>query len=55
MRKICETYLSMQVGIQFVQIGNDLGATEYLKELDDDLQDKHDIRVSQAVDQISLF
>jgi hypothetical protein len=36
---------STQVGIQFVQIGTDPRATAFLKELDDDLQGAHDIRV----------
>lgn len=36
----------IQVGIQFVQIGNDPGATRYLQELDDQLQGQHGIRVS---------
>lgn len=33
-----------QVGIQFVQIGNDPHATEALRELDDELSNKHNIR-----------
>ncbi|KIL70355.1 hypothetical protein M378DRAFT_67282 [Amanita muscaria Koide BX008] len=33
-----------QVGIQFVQIGNDRSATQYLQELDDGLSNKHKIR-----------
>jgi len=33
-----------QVGIQFVQIGNDAGATEALKQLDDDLSESHGVR-----------
>ena len=35
-----------QVGIQFVQIGTDPDATEALRELDDELSAKHDVRVS---------
>ena len=35
-----------QVGIQFVQIGTDPDATEALRELDDELSGKHNIRVS---------
>jgi uncharacterized protein YegL len=37
-------FSTTQVGIQFVQIGDDPGATKYLKELDDSLQANHDIR-----------
>lgn len=33
-----------QVGIQFVQIGNDAKATAALQELDDDLAGRHGIR-----------
>jgi hypothetical protein len=33
-----------QVGIQFIQIGNDPSATEALRELDDDLAGKYNIR-----------
>ena len=35
-----------KVGIQFVQIGNDKVATEFLKELDDALSGTHGVRVS---------
>lgn len=35
-----------QVGIQFVQVGNDEDATEALRKLDDDLAGKYNIRVS---------
>jgi hypothetical protein len=35
-----------QIGIQFVQVGNDASATRALKELDDDLLKENDIRVS---------
>ena len=35
-----------QVGIQFVQIGNDPDAAEALRELDDDLEKVYKIRVS---------
>jgi len=35
-----------QVGIQFVQIGTDPDATEALRELDDELSGKHNVRVS---------
>ena len=35
-----------QVGIQFVQIGSDPDATDALRELDDELSGKHNIRVS---------
>ena len=35
-----------QVGIQFVQIGTDPEATEALRQLDDELSAKHDVRVS---------
>jgi hypothetical protein len=35
----------MQLGIQFVQVGNDWAATRALEELDDDLQKERDIRV----------
>jgi gamma-glutamylcysteine synthetase len=34
-----------QLGIQFVQIGNDPDATEALKELDDNLGPMHGVRV----------
>ena len=37
--------IPFQVGIQIVQIGDDASATAFLKELDDDLQHKHGIRV----------
>jgi len=37
-----------QLGIQFVQIGDDPDATEALKELDDDLGPTHGIRVSDC-------
>ncbi|KAG7446032.1 uncharacterized protein BT62DRAFT_895366, partial [Guyanagaster necrorhizus] len=33
-----------QVGIQFIQIGNSSRAARYLRELDDDLHNKYDIR-----------
>jgi len=33
-----------QVGIQFVQIGTDPEATEALRQLDDELSGKHDVR-----------
>jgi len=34
----------VQLGIQIVQIGNSREATEFLRELDDDLQKKYNIR-----------
>ncbi|KIK73888.1 hypothetical protein PAXRUDRAFT_836124 [Paxillus rubicundulus Ve08.2h10] len=37
-------YPLTQVGIQFVQIGNDKQATKFLAELDDDLSQSHNIR-----------
>ncbi|KAH0840306.1 hypothetical protein J3R83DRAFT_1316 [Lanmaoa asiatica] len=37
-------YPLAQVGIQFVQIGDDVGATEFLKELDDDLSGTYGVR-----------
>ncbi|KAF8549696.1 hypothetical protein OG21DRAFT_1372068, partial [Imleria badia] len=37
-------YPLAQVGIQFVQIGNDRGATEFLKQLDDDLSGTYGVR-----------
>ncbi|KAJ7937032.1 hypothetical protein B0H13DRAFT_1588674, partial [Mycena leptocephala] len=39
-----ELTTSIQLGIQFVQIGNDSRATKALKELDDDLQKERGIR-----------
>jgi hypothetical protein len=39
---------SVQVGIQFVQIGDSPQAAEFLKELDDGLASNHSVRVSQA-------
>jgi len=39
-----------QLGIQFVQIGDDPDATDALKELDDSLGPVHGIRVSNYVD-----
>ena len=39
-----------QIGIQFVQIGDDPDATEALKELDDNLGPTHGVRVSSYVD-----
>lgn len=40
-------YPLAQVGIQFVQIGNDDAATEFLKQLDDDLSGVFGVRVSR--------
>ncbi|KAJ7619374.1 hypothetical protein FB45DRAFT_930595 [Roridomyces roridus] len=40
LRNLC----MIQVGIQFVQIGSDPGATQALKQLDDDLEKAHNIR-----------
>jgi hypothetical protein len=40
-----ELTTSIQLGIQFVQIGNDSRATKALKELDDDLHKTGNIRV----------
>lgn len=34
-----------QVGIQFVQIGHDQSATEFLETLDNRLKSQHDVRV----------
>ena len=39
-----------QLGIQFVQIGDDPNATAALKELDDNLGPAHGVRVSNYVD-----
>ena len=36
-----------QLGVQFVQIGNDPDATAALKELDDNLGPEHGVRVSK--------
>lgn len=33
-----------QLGIQFLQIGDDDEATEFLRELDDDLKEEHSVR-----------
>ena len=38
-----------QLGIQFVQIGDDLDATEALKELDDNLGPTHGVRVRKRI------
>jgi hypothetical protein len=38
-----------QLGIQFVQIGDDPDATAALKELDDDIGPTHGVRVSNHV------
>ena len=38
-----------QLGIQFLQIGNDPDATAALKELDDNLGPTHGVRVSDSV------
>jgi hypothetical protein len=38
-------YPMMQVGIQFVQVGNSAKAREFLEELDDNLSSNHSIRV----------
>lgn len=38
-----------QVGIQFVQVGHDDAAREFLESLDDTLRRKHNIRVSFLV------
>jgi len=44
-KRLDDKYLPItQVGIQFVQIGNDTSATEYLRQLDDGLSNKHKIR-----------
>ncbi|KAF8343736.1 hypothetical protein F5887DRAFT_971871 [Amanita rubescens] len=44
-KRLDDKYLPItQVGIQFVQIGNDMSATEYLRQLDDGLSNKHKIR-----------
>lgn len=40
-----DTVVSVKVGIQFVQIGNDKDATEYLEKLDGDLQKLKEHRV----------
>jgi hypothetical protein len=37
-----------QVGIQFVQIGHDEAATQYLEALDNSLKSQHDVRVCRA-------
>jgi hypothetical protein len=47
--EVCTDRFPVQVGIQFVQIGNSLLAAEFLQELDDGLTSNHGIRVSQAV------
>lgn len=38
-----------QVGIQFVQIGNEAGAAQALQELDDDLAAAHGVRVNMPL------
>jgi hypothetical protein len=38
-------FLLSQLGIQFIQVGNDSKATKALKELDDGLNRNHKIRV----------
>jgi hypothetical protein len=44
-KRLDEKYLPItQVGIQFVQIGDDRSATRYLQELDDGLSKRHKIR-----------
>ena len=51
----------LQVGVQFVQIGGDKAASDFLKGLDDDLQKKHDLdrdvsdlgNISKLKDEIS--
>ncbi|KAF8732581.1 hypothetical protein AX14_004188 [Amanita brunnescens Koide BX004] len=44
-KRLDDKYLPItQVGIQFVQIGNDMSATQYLRDLDDGLSNKHRIR-----------
>jgi hypothetical protein len=43
-----------QLGIQFVQIGDDPDATEALKELDDNLGPMHVVRVRKRVKSLSL-
>ena len=39
------SYPCVQVGIQFIQIGTDDGARKFLEKLDNDLKEKHTIRV----------
>lgn len=39
------SYPCVQLGIQFVQVGNNPAATKFLKELDDNLKKEHKIRV----------
>ncbi|KAK2465975.1 hypothetical protein APHAL10511_001616 [Amanita phalloides] len=44
-KRLDEKYLPIsQIGIQFVQIGDEISATEYLQQLDDGLSNKHKIR-----------
>ena len=43
-----------QLGIQFVQIGDDPEATAALKELDDGLEQKHGIQVCRVHDALAL-
>lgn len=39
------SYPRLQIGIQFIQIGDDKDATESLRELDDNLKGDHGVRV----------
>ena len=47
---VAHTYrFAIQVGIQFVQIGDSPHAAEFLQELDDSLMSGHSVRVSKAL------
>ena len=51
---IDNVHLLDQLGIQFVQIGDDPEATAALKELDDGLEQKHGIQVRRMHDALAL-
>ena len=42
-------YPSVQVGIQFIQIGTNDGARAFLEKLDNDLKEKYNIRVRPSI------
>ena len=43
---------SSQVGIQFVQVGGDPKAKEFLESLDDNLKREHNVRVCSSIQDI---
>jgi len=46
--------MCVQLGIQFIQIGSDSQARSFLEQLDNDLKEKHSIRV-RASFELGIF